>query len=218
MVDIRSFISNDNDGVIFTCGLLLSPEQQSAAIALSHEVAASNPHSLKYKLDIEKHPPYVRLYETVIPEKNIEKAVLNLKQITRESEDLPIAWGQLESTKHFVAIWGENNVLLKDFQTKVLTDLNPLREGYYKEKYIEDLQEHVLTAEEEESFKKWGSPWADPYVPHVIVAKATPEFDHLTPQLEWKYGLGRLKGLIWGIRHTGGDFSKVNRIYFSASE
>ncbi|MEO8581418.1 MAG: hypothetical protein ABI425_02435 [Patescibacteria group bacterium] len=214
MVDFSPVFSSNNESVIFSCGLLLAANQEASAIALCDQIAKNNPNKLKFILNKVTHPPYVRLYETVLPSKNIPLALDRLEKISADMIPFQMDWGMIEQTNHFVAIWGELNDTLKVFHQAVLIDINNLREGDFKEKYIEDENNHAFSEKEDESFRKWGSPWVDPYIPHMVVAKAEPVFDVKKTTLEWKFKHCLFRGLLIGIRSEHGDFTHSYQINF----
>jgi len=216
MMDVGSLLSLDGDSVIFSCGLLLPFKQEAAAVALCKRIEENNPHTLKFTLNTETHPPYVRLYETILPKKNIEKAVARLKQISEPMIPFHMNWGMVERTDHFLAIWGELNDALKIFHQAVLIDINDLREGDFKEKYSKNETNNLFSEAEEKSFRKWGSPWAEPYLPHMIITKADPVFEVQKIPLEWEFKQCVFRGVIAATCSSKGDFTNHFQIDFNS--
>jgi len=206
MIDFGIISSSNNQGSIFACGLLLPEDQENHAITICHEITKNNPGKVKFSLNKATHPPYVRLYETILPSAKAQIATKRMEDLTNKMSSFRMDWAEIEQTENFVAIWGKINRSLKLFHKAVLLEINPLREGYFKEKYIEDRVEHRFTAAEEESFKKWGSPWAEPYIPHMIIAKAKLTFDISKFVPEWGFQHCLFRGLLVGIRSERGDF------------
>lgn len=216
MASYSSISLPEHQANIFTCGLLLPPEQERTAIELSQDIAKYNPHSLKFVLDKAKHPPYVRLYETVVPTKNIELAIKNLRRIIAPMSQFRMDWGEMEATKHLVSIWGKNNSVLAAFHQAVVLTISALREGDFKQKYLEEENEQEFTPQEEQNIRKWGSPWVEPYLPHLIIAKATPTFETEKTEMEWRFSHCLFKGVFAGVRPDYGDFIQSVRIPFLA--
>jgi len=118
--------------LVVSCGLLLPPEQEKTAIKLSSYIAQKSGTASIYKTNL----PYVSLYETVFPRRNIEKIKKVIKIIAENMPEFLMEWGILETTTDYVILWGERTEVLALFQREFLHKLNPLREGYFKEKYL----------------------------------------------------------------------------------
>ena len=69
--------------MVVSCGLLLPPEQEKTAIKLSSYIAQKSGTASIYKTNL----PYVSLYETVFPRRNIEKIKKVIKIIAENIED-----------------------------------------------------------------------------------------------------------------------------------
>jgi len=212
MIDLTSLLAGEN--LIFCCGLLLPAEQEVEAIKLNNLLASDIKNRVKFRYSQSVHPPYVRLYETILPTKNVQTAGQYLEQLSQHQPKLTMTWGAIERTDHFVAIWGENNNNLDTFHKAVLKNINILREGLFKEKYIEDENEHFFSAEEDLSFQTWGSPWAEPYVPHMVIAKGEPSLKGERTQISWDYKDCQFIGILVGARSDRGDFSHITRVKF----
>lgn len=215
MADFQEIFGATESSQIISCGLLLSPEQEEAALELHAEIAHQNPKALKFALSAKKHPAYVRLYEAVLPKSDVAVARERLQRLATGMIPFHMNWAEVEQTQHFVAVWGHNNEALRFFQEAVLVEVNPLREGYFKEKYIEELADHRFTPEEEASLQKWGSPWADPYIPHMVLAKAQVGQTLKVRTIEWQYKHCLFSGLLFGTRTDTGEFTKVERFAFT---
>lgn len=216
MEEVTQFLTG-TQSVIISTGLLLQPNQENTAISINDNIAKKNKKSLKFVLNKITHPPFVRLYETVLPASNVETATQRLEKIASEMIPFHMNWRSLEETDHLVIVWGELNDALKAFQKAVLVEVNDLRDGLFKQKYIEDEREQRFTDEEEASFKKWGSPWAEPYLPHMVLAKAHPLFEVQPKGLEWPFKHCLFRGIVVGIR-TGIDFTHCYEINFTSDQ
>lgn len=200
-------------GRIYTIGLLLPQEQSDAAIMLSNEVKKK--YEVEYTLDTNVRPPFVRLYETVFPEGNKQKIINTVINISKESSPIEMNWGSFETETHNVIMWGELNEYLYNFHKKVLTALNPLREGYFKQKYSNDT---LLPPQEEESLIKWGSRWAQNYIPHMVIAKSKNKFKvGQLLDLDWGYRKCILSGMLIGEKIPHGGLKEFQTFPFQGS-
>lgn len=189
--------SSHEDGVIVTVGLIFSEEQAKDAIYLSNIFC--NGEHCSFLLDPKLNPPRVRVYETVIPEANLEKAKRKTEDLCKIMIPFPMEWGTIEMQLHFAALWGELNKPLELFHDAVVEAINPLREGYYKVKYSNSNQ--ALSLEEKTSLLQWGSPWVSPYSPHMILAKAEKTFNNTYhPNIEWPHHKCMFSGVLFGTK------------------
>lgn len=200
---------NSNDGVIISCGLLLPPNQANLAIHYSNLVNKKSPS--KINLNSTTQPPYLKLYETVFPTYNLDKVVKTIKKISKEMVPLPIKWEGIEVTDKLVVLWGENNKPLDLLQQAILLELNKLREGYFKQKY---LRQKFYSTEEKESFEKWGSPWAKSYIPHLVLAKAKTKFQLFNVDFEWEYKHCVFDEIFVGVKTSDGNFKPRHTFKF----
>lgn len=214
MFEIQFPFGEKYDSQILTCGLVLPPNQAAVAIELHHEISRQSKHPLKFHLSQKNHPPFVRLYETVLPSKNLPAAMDRLKSISELMSPFHMEWGEIETTHHMVIVWGESNQIIQTFQEAVLVAVNPLREGDYKQKYQREREAHLFTPDQEKSLEKWGSPWADPYVPHMVLAKAHPDFGGERKSWEWVFQKTEFSGLFVATRAGEEDFNHWEVIPF----
>lgn len=205
----------DDQNTIVTCGLLLSPEQEQTAVQLSQKIAANQTASLTFTLDTETQPPYIRLYEVLIPADNQAKATQVISGLAKEMIPMHLPWGMLEVTENLIAVWAEVPPALEAFHKAILLEMQQIREGYHKEKYSKYITEQLFTPEEVVSIKKWGSPWADPFVPHLVIAKTEQNFLDAELQLEWPHHTCVSPGLFLGFRTEKHHFQQVLRLPFS---
>lgn len=182
---VSDFLSSNpyGDGKIVTIALLLPEEQSMHAIHLSKQICADQ--SCSNVLDSHINPPRIRLYETVFPADQIDTIGDEMRAICARQLPLHIHWREVEETKHFISIWCELTDQLQQFQKNILKNIEPLRQGYYKEKY--SLSQSGLTAEEKKSLKVWGSPWAEPYDPHLLLAKSNSGFLNPSVDIDWEF-------------------------------
>lgn len=197
-------------GKIYTIGLLLPQDQNDAAIILSSDIKKK--YEVEYTLDNHMRPPFVRLYETVFPEENKQKLINAIINIAKESPPIEMNWGSLETETHNVIMWGELNENLYNFHKMVLAALNPLREGYFKQKYSNHA---LLSPEEEASLMKWGSRWAQNYIPHMVIAKSKNKFKvGQLLELDWGYHKCIFSGMLIGEKISHGGLKEFQTFSF----
>jgi len=209
---IDSFFSTQSKSEIITVGLTIPKEQENAAIDLSKYIAANN--KIEYSLNKETNPPYIRLYESVFPSHNIDKVFAELEGISKEAPQFTIPWDSFETSDHNIILWGEMNEALYELHKAVLYGINHLRDGLYKQKYKD--QNFLVLEDEKESLHKWGTPWAEKYKPHMVIAKSSNKFNAADfVDLKWEYKECLFMGMVVGIKKSQGGFERFTKYTFS---
>lgn len=203
MKDIIQELLGEED-VSITVGLLLPPEQEQLVTGLSNKIAQEEECS--YIANVITNPPRVRLYESVFPINETERVRERVRLLARQMVPITLAWGLVEATEHLVAVWGEANEPLQLFQAELLEQISPLRHGEIKEKYFSNQVKEELTEPELESLERWGSPWASPYLPHMIISKAKDKYN-VIPEIEWSVVESKLGTIMLGIRRYSQDLT-----------
>ncbi len=199
------------DGIILSVGSLLPEEQAQTAIRFSQTIAKRE--HVEYTLNQTTSPPYTRLYECVIPKKNFSKAFDKLNRLMHDFEPFDFTWMETEDTDKLVIVWGEDHELLKMVQTSIIDILNPLREGYFKQKYLND--SYYLDPTEHASLKEFGWPYVSHYNPYLIIAKAKESFTSLKNlEFEWPFHRGMITDIFLGIKEKPGTFAEMHEIKF----
>lgn len=195
---------------IVTMGLYLPAPEEQAAVLLSQSICSERDCS--FVLDRRNNPPRVRLYESVFPNYEINKIKVLLQHLCHQMVAFPVSWDMIVTFDRFLAIWVKLNEPLSLFQRVVLTEISPLRHGYYKQKYT--TKQSQLTQEEQQSLTKWGSPWAEPYNPHMIIAKTLDRAINQLPSIDWKFHHSILEGLVIEIK-VNHKINSVTKIPFA---
>ena len=198
-----------DDSVVISIGLQLPLAQEEEAIMISQEISAQT--TCEYVLDHRQNPPRVRLYETAFPKSEAMNVKTMLSKLAAEMKPFLIGWDIDETTDKFVIIWAKQNEAIRLFHETVLETISPLRHGFFKQKYAS--ARVVLTKEERASLAKWGSPWAEPYRPHMILSKAKTMYAGGPPEAQWDYHKCIISGLIMEVKKSK-EIVLVERIPF----
>jgi hypothetical protein len=207
MIDFSVFFE-DEESVIFSCGLLLPQEQADHAIYLSQTI--SGLQETTYTLSDTLDPAYLKLYEIVMPLHNTPAAFSALGKNLKKTPPFTMNWGELEVTDQMALVWGESNDFLLAFHQLILVSLNKLRENLIKDKYKE--HQHLLSPLEQGSLNRWGSPWVDPFAPHLIIAKAKTIFSLSGLNINWNFKRAKFTQLVAGIKNAKQELTQ-KRIY-----
>lgn len=185
-----------------TIGLPLPDDQAQVALNISQRIHQQQ--KARFFLDKIERPPFIRFYETVISEENLSQLQEKLQHFASEMEPFLMKWGELEKTDQLVLIYGKLNPVLENFHKAILLGVNPLREGYFKEKYLKSDQ--PLLPQEKRSLDQWGSPWADPYDPHLLLAKADEKFDLEKLRVFWEFPFCKITDLWLGLKDENKNY------------
>jgi 2'-5' RNA ligase len=158
-------------------------EIAQAAIELGKKVAEKE--NVYFTLDGVDFIPHATIYSPEYPEKNLEKVVEIAEKIAKEFSPIEVefkniwpnvGWG-------YVIASFENSDEIKNIHEKIVTSLNPLREGHTRDKDKDAL------GERKENIEKYGYPTVmNLYDPHITITKLKDEnnFEKIVSELDWK--------------------------------
>lgn len=196
---------NYGDGVLLSCGLLLPPDQSQTLTELNNEVSQKD----RVLYSFSQTPPYLRLYQLVMPRKNQKEAADRIAKVATQNPEIKLKWGEIETSKTQVILWAELTVNIGELQKELVTKLNPLREGYCRHK---DVENNVsLTQSQKQSVLKWGWPWVADYKPYIVIAKADKTFNLSDFEITWNYTQATLSQIIVGEKVAPGTLKDQQR-------
>lgn len=190
-------------------GYILPEDQQAELIRYAQQIAQTE--KVKYALNDLNSPPYIRLYEVVLPTKNVPEAYQRLELHTQQMYPIKFGWSSFEEEIRHVMLWGRVNEYLRITQMQLIHLLADLRQGYYKQKYYGDntLEEKSQQA----SLQKWGWPWVDQYHPYVIVAQSLTDMNLSHINFEWEYKTCYSETFFFGTKVKPGTFIEPRRLH-----
>jgi 2'-5' RNA ligase len=156
-------------------------EVSKEAIALSKEVAEKE--ETYFVLDGIDIIPHTTIYSPEYPGKNLEKVIETTENIAKEFSPIEIKFKNIwpDVGWGYVIASFENSDKIKNIHEKIITALNPLREGHiFKEEEV---------GERKENIEKYGHPNVmNFYNPHVTITRLKDEtnFEKIVSELNWK--------------------------------
>jgi 2'-5' RNA ligase len=145
------------------------------SIQLSESLNDSHPSHFVLSKSINL--PHLTLYFTEIPSKNIDKVV---DMISSKYKDTAI---KLEFSEFFLGDDGyfdiefEKNNSILDLHNDILRDVNQLREGHVRQKWLDEFDSYSKTMQT--NLEQFGSIYVkDLYRPHITLAKFKDKVDY----------------------------------------
>lgn len=120
-------------------------------------------------LNMTDQLPHMTIYTTNFPEKNEEKVIQKLQEITKNMHAFPVVFSH--PVVDMLGVWINADLTpeLKSVHNTIVESLNDLREGLYDEKELAAIGDNE---ERKQSLLTYGM-WAakDIYVPHVTLSR-----------------------------------------------
>ncbi len=193
-------------------GLSLPEKQSNSIIAINKSVCEQIEGCNQWD---QTHPPYISLYHTMIPGRNVETFFKTAETLSNQMISFSFPWSSVETDIHTILLWGSINDVLATFQLAVIETINPLRDGLHPSKYDQMLPH--FTQEEKDSLNRWGSPWAEPFDPYVVIAKSKNELPLTDIDIEWDYKECIPGGVVAGIINDNQTIAHYDYFPFASS-
>lgn len=168
------------DSVSLVWGIRLIPDQADHMVSLAKTIEADQ--LVDYSVTQEPFP-FIRLYEAIIPEHNLNKAETYFQALSTSIGNLTIQWGTLEETENQVILWTQEDDYLQAVQLSIMTAMNPLREGKWEEKYSITHLDMI----ERDSVRTWGWSRGADLHPFVVIVQGSKKIDVAHLGIEWPY-------------------------------
>jgi len=110
-----------------------------------------------------------------------------------------------------VVMWAKLNDDIRLFQKSLALEIEPLREGFYKQKYEEFLEDYQDT-DEKESLIKWGWPWFKHYKPYMVLTQSQKPISLNKIEFEWEFDNCQLNNFFFAIKTAPATFKQINTI------
>ncbi|MBP7875511.1 DUF1045 domain-containing protein [Candidatus Woesebacteria bacterium] len=142
----------------------------SKMIRLSGEVAKGEQEY--FILDGVNFVPHITLYATEYPSKNLDKMFEAMNRISKSSSAFTIRSTEVGSHLGYVDIAFECTEELISLHQRIVTQLNPFREGHLRAKYSSPDELKQYSVQEQEYIQEYGYPGVfDSFTPHLTVAR-----------------------------------------------
>lgn len=158
------------------------------AIALGNEISKNN--EVFFVLDGIRFHPHITIYSPEYPKPNVDRVLKIVEEIANNAAKIEFQLQNISGGQGFISVKFNYSPEIKSFHKKVITKLNPLREGRIKKKYEEGPDYHMnFSSEQKENIKKYGCPDAmNLYSPHLTITRLkdkSSSVDEISKNLNW---------------------------------
>jgi 2'-5' RNA ligase len=115
--------------------------------------------------------PHITLYYAGFPRNNVKVIVEEQNKILIKQKALVLNFDRIKLSKEYLSIEFKNTTLIKNLHISILKNLNLLRQGYLREKYLSNSPDYLnLKPANQNIVKKWGHPYvAQAFKPHISI-------------------------------------------------
>lgn len=143
-------------------------EVSEKAIELSKAISSSA--DAYFVLDGIQSYPHITIYPPEYPEENVAKLLETVDQITKSLSQLDFKFKNLDSGQGYLGVAFEHSDEIQQVHEKLVSVLNPLREGRIRDKYAEYYMK--FNSEQLQNIERYGYPGAmNLYNPHLTITR-----------------------------------------------
>jgi 2'-5' RNA ligase len=165
-----------------------STEVVEEAITLSEEIGKSNESF--FILDNIQFHPHITIYSPEYPIQNLKEVLKTVEEIAKNQEKIEFTFKELGIVEDFIAIFFNVSPEVKSLHKKIVTRLNPLREGHLRDKYLPSSEHYSSFSQKQlENIQKYGYPNVmDLYHLHLTITclKDKSLAEKIVNSLSWK--------------------------------
>ena len=153
--------------------VFIPPEEVSEkAIELSKVIG--NQADTYFILDGINFYPHITIYPPEYPEENISKVLEVVEKTSGSLNSLKFKFKNIDSGQGYLGVAFEHSEEIQQTHEKIVSALNPLREGRVRDKYVEYYME--FNSGQLQNIEKYGYPGAmDLYNPHLTITRLKDE-------------------------------------------
>lgn len=150
------------------------PPREVGEKAIELSRAIGNLAGTYFVLDGVNFYPHITIYPPEYPEENIVKVLGTVERVARSLNRLEFKFKNLDSGQGYLGMAFEHSDEIQQAHEKLVSALNPLREGRIRDKYAEYHME--FNSEQLQNIEKYGYPGAmDLYNPHLTITRSKDE-------------------------------------------
>lgn len=143
-------------------------------IELSNEISKDN--DAYFALDGSNFIPHITLYSPEYPSENIDKVLNTASQIIKNTLAFTARFTEIRSHFGYIDIALGKTEEWIDLHERIVNELNPLRDGHLREKYLDSEELKQYTNQQQEYIKKYGYPEVlNSFTPHLTVGRLRDE-------------------------------------------
>lgn len=156
-----------------------------AAAKLSAEIAQKE--EAHFVLDSQNFYPHMTIYSPEYPAHNLDKVLATLQELAQKLSTTKFSFKEVTTEERWIGIEFKLTDEIRNIHESIVGEMNALREGHLREKYVTgDDSEH--TTEQKENIQKYGAPsLMGLYHPHLTLTRLKDEkiAEKLAPEIQW---------------------------------
>jgi 2'-5' RNA ligase len=144
------------------------------AIKLSGEISKGN--AVYFVLNSVNFIPHITLYSPEYPKKNIDKALETVSRIIENSSAFTAYARETRSHFGYIDIAFQKTTEWINLHKRIVNELNPLREGHLREKYLDFDELKHYSSQQQEYINNYGYPEVfELFTPHLTLSRFNDE-------------------------------------------
>lgn len=163
-----------------------TPPKEVSGKAIELSRAISSEVESYFVLDGIQFHPHITIYPLEYPEENILKVLGIVERTVKSIEPVKFQYKRLETHQGYIGVEFEHFSQIQKIHEGIVNALNPLREGYIREKYNDYQME--FTSNQLESIRRYSYPDAMAlYNPHLTITrlKDENEAEEILSTIKW---------------------------------
>lgn len=150
------------------------PPKEVSEKVIELSKATSNLVDVYFILDGIQFYPHITIYPPEYSEENIDQVLETVERIAKSINQLNFKFANLDSEQGYLGMAFEHLDRIQQAHEKLVSALNPLREGRIRDKYVEYRME--FNSEQLQNIEKYGYPGAmNLYNPHLTITRLKDE-------------------------------------------
>ena len=150
------------------------PPKEVGEKAIELSKVVGNQGDTHFILDGINFYPHITIYPPEYPEENISKVLEVVEKTSGSLNSLKFKFKNIDSGQGYLGVAFEHSEEIQQTHEKIVSALNPLREGRVRDKYVEYYME--FNSGQLQNIEKYGYPGAmDLYNPHLTITRLKDE-------------------------------------------
>ena len=125
-----------------------------------------------FHIDNKKYFAHITLFSPEYPVDNLEKVISKVEQISKQINEIVLEFEGFNTDLGYVGLEFKNSKQVENLHKLVLKELNSLREGRIRDKYVSEMAEGKYSNQEVNHIKRYGyHNVLESFHPHLTLAR-----------------------------------------------
>lgn len=170
--------------------LTIQPNQEISQEAIRMADSVTQDVPSYFGVDGVHYFPHITVYSPEYPAKNINKVFEAIENVISDQQSFEVEFGKVTTHWGYIDVEIQPNKQLQSLHEALVTKLNPLREGHFREKDKDPQSTGHFSEEQKQTLLEYG--YADSmelYRPHLTFARLESEVDaeERIKKLQWPH-------------------------------